>query len=884
MVAPSGIVTFLFTDIEGSTRRWESDADSMRTALTIHDRLMGDVVSAHGGYLFKHTGDGVCAAFSSPRSAVDAAVAAQRALDLPVRMGLATGEAELRGEDYFGAVLNRAARVMAAGHGGQILLNGATAELLTGIELRDLGPRRLRDIAKPITVFQVCADGLRADFPPLRTLDTTLGNLRRPSTGLFGRESALAGLQTALKAHRLVTLTGPGGVGKTRLALEAAARLAHEFPDGAWLVELAPVTDSASVPEAVAAVLGITQQPGMDVADSVASTLEGRSRLLMFDNCEHVLDATADMIARILTRAPATKIMATSREGMRLSEERVWPVPPLDVDSGVDSAAAALFIERAEAVAGDVSLSTDGPAIAEICRRLEGIPLAIELAAARLMSMTVSDMREHLDDRFRLLVGGRRSLERHQTLRHAVRWSYDLLDRDEKMLLRRCSVFAGGFDLAGAQAVTDWDDKFTALDTLDALVRKSMLVADLSSGHTRFSMLETIRQFAEEQLVDAGEADSARAAHARYFASREDDVFATWDSPRQRETYAWLTRELANLRAAFRWAADHGDLDIAAPIAIYSSLLGFYVPQYEPFTWAEELLKPAKAAEHRSLAKLYAVASLCHAAGRTAEFLCYSEAARAAIDSGRYDFAGGLFEGMLAGGYVTTGHPDRAVELARRFIAQNPNDCLQCKMALSIALTFTGCPDEAASVAEEVIAASSGNPALEGFSLLALGLAYRDADPAKAYEAHRKALPKARDSGNSQIEYNIAGSLSALAATQGDSRLAFEYFTFSIRHFADSGSPTFMRTPLAALAVLFDRLGYYESAATILESASTRLARSSFAEIDSVITHLCEVLGADAYESFARAGQAMTNAELSEYALDQIERARAELPDANEPP
>lgn len=855
----------------------------MRAALVSHDALMAGVVESHGGYLFKHTGDGICAAFPSPRSAVDAAIAAQRAVKLPVRMGLATGEAELRGDDYFGAVLNRAARVMAAGHGGQILIDGTTAELTADVDVLPLGDRRLRDISKPVALFQVRAEGLRTDFPPLQTLDTTLGNLRPPATSFFGRESALADLQAALKAHRLVTLTGPGGVGKTRLALEAGARMAHEFPGGAWIVELAPVTDPATVPEAVAAVFGITQQPGMNVAESVTSALEGRSRLLVFDNCEHVLDAAADMIERILDRAATTKIVATSREGMRLSEERLWPVPSLDFDSGVDSAAAALFIERAEAVAGDVSLSDDGPAIAEICRRLDGIPLAIELAAARLMSMTVTDMREHLDDRFRLLVGARRGLERHQTLRHAVRWSYDLLDPDEKTLLRRCSVFAGGFDLAGAQAVTGWDDKFTVLDMLDALVRKSILVADRSSGHTRFSMLETIRQFAEEQLVDAGEADSARTAHAEYFASREGDVFATWDSPRQGETYAWLTRELANLRAAFRWAADDGDLDIAAPIAIYSSLLGFYVPQYEPFTWAEELLEPAKAAEHRSLAKLYVAASLCHAAGRTTDFLRYSEAARAAIDSGRYDPVGGLFEGVLVGGYVTTGHPDRAVELARETIAQNPNDCLQCKMALAIALNFAGGCGEAATVAEEVIAASSGNPALEAFSLLALGLAYRDTDPAKAYEAHRKALLKARDSGNSQIESNIAGSLSALAAAQGDSRVAFEYFAFSIRHFTDSGSPTFMRTPLAALAVLFDRLGYYESAATILEPASTRLARSAYPEIDDVITHLHEVLGAGSYQSFARAGQAMTNTELADYAIDQIERARAEQFDASEP-
>ena len=311
-------------------------------------------------------------------------------------------------------------------------------------------------------------------------------------------------MAAALKAHRLVTLTGVGGVGKTRLALEVAARSAPDFPDGVWVIELAAVGDPAAVPEAVAAVLGITQQPGHELAESVAAALEGRSRLLVFDNCEHVLDAAADIVEAILARSATVKILATSREGLRLPTNnsgrcRHWTW----TRSGL--CAATLFVERAEAVSPGVSLTrtTSLPRV-EICRRLDGIPLAIELAASRMVSMTVTEVRDRLDDRFRLLVGSRRGLERHQTLRHAVQWSYDLLDEDEKALLARCSVFAGGFDLAGACAVAGSDDEFATLDLLDALVRKSLLVADRSSGRTRFSMLETIRQFAEEQLVDCG--------------------------------------------------------------------------------------------------------------------------------------------------------------------------------------------------------------------------------------------------------------------------------------------------------------------------------------------------------------------------------------------
>src|SRR5271154_5782297 len=358
----------------------------MRAALAAHDLVLRGAIEEHGGWLFKHTGDGVCAAFASPRSAMDAAVAAQRALELPVRMGIATGEAELRGGDYFGAVLNRAVRVMAAGHGGQILLAESTAGLVSGVDLVDLGPRRLRDLPTAVEVFQVRAAGLRTEFPPLRTLDATPGNLRRATSSLIGRESELDEVQAAVKAHRLVTLTGVGGVGKTRLALEVAAGLADEFPDGVWMFELAAVTDPASVPDAVAAVLGITQQPAMSVSESVAAALEGRMRLLVFDNCEHVRDAAADLIEAILTHSDTVKVLATSREGLGVADEQLWPVPSLDVDAGTDSAAVNLFVERAQHVSPRFTVGDDGEAAAvvEICRRLDGIPLAIELAASRM--------------------------------------------------------------------------------------------------------------------------------------------------------------------------------------------------------------------------------------------------------------------------------------------------------------------------------------------------------------------------------------------------------------------------------------------------------------------------------------------------------------------
>jgi predicted ATPase/class 3 adenylate cyclase len=666
--APTGVVTFLFTDVEGSTRRWEADADGMRAALAVHDEVLRGAIEAHGGWLFKHTGDGVCAAFASPRSAVDAAVAAQRALQLPVRMGIATGEAELRGADYFGAVLNRAARVMAAGHGGQILLAESTASLLGGVDLVDLGPRRLRDLPTAVGVFQVRAAGLRTEFPPLRTLDVTPGNPRAAVTSFIGRESEVAEIQAAVKAHRLVTLTGVGGVGKTRLALEAAGHLADEFPDGVWFFDLAAVADPAVVPDAVAAVLGITQQPGKSVGESVAAALEGRVRLLVFDNCEHVRDAAADLVEAILAQSATVRILATSREGLGVADEQLWLVPSLDIGAGIDSAAVTLFVERARSVAARFSLAEadEADAVIEICRRLDGIPLAIELAASRMASMTASEVRDRLDHRFRLLVGSGRGLERHHTLRHAVQWSYDLLDDAEKALLERCSVFAGGFDLQSACAVAGFDDvdDYAVLDLLDALVRKSLLVADRSAGRTRFSMLETIRQFAEEQLVARGEAATVRAAHARHFAGRKADIMALWDSPRQREAYEWFTAELPNLRTGFRWAADHGELDTAAAIATYAAHLGFWVENYEPIAWAEELIEPARAIDHPRLAALYVMASQCYIAGRTQAAVRYADAGQEVIGSNGGEVPFGM-QVWLGSAYLYTGQVERSVEWCR---------------------------------------------------------------------------------------------------------------------------------------------------------------------------------------------------------------------------
>ncbi|ORW49304.1 cyclase [Mycobacterium paraense] len=874
MGPPSGVVTFLFTDIEGSTRRWEADASAMREALQAHDKALRAAVKGHGGHVFSHTGDGVVAAFASPASAVEAAVAAQRSLELPVRMGLATGEAELRDGDYFGPVLNRAARVMAAGHGGQILVADSTAALLAGVDLLDLGLRRLRDIPSPITVFQVRAPGLPEDFPPLRTIDPTPGNLRPASTSLIGREAEIATVRAALRSHRLVTLTGVGGVGKTRLAIEVATQLADEFHDGVWIFELAAVSDPASVADAVASVLGIVQQQGKSVGESVASALEGRSRLLVFDNCEHVVDSVADLVDAILAVSGTVKVLATSREGIGAADEQLRRVPSLDTGAAVE-----LFVERAQSVVS-ASLAGEMAVVEDVCRRLDGIPLAIELAASRMASMTVAEMRDRLDDRFKLLVGSRRGSERHRTLRQAVAWSYDLLDDDEKSLLQRCSVFSGGFDLQSACAVAgpDGSDEYSVLGLLDALVRKSLLVADRSSERARFSMLETIRQFAEEQLVAHGEATATRAAHARYFAQREAEILALWDSPRQRKAYTWFTTELANLRTAFRWAADHADLDTAASIATFTMFLGGAVESYEPIAWAEELVEPARAVHHPRLATLYVIASQCWMLGRIEQAVRYSDAGREVVGSGGGEVPFGV-QGWLGAPYLVVGQPQQWAEWCRAQLARNRDTHTLTRTSLVVALAAVGSADETMAAAGGLVAAAEAtrNPYALSFALFAHGLAFREVDPAGALDAFRRGLVIAQDCGDRFNESQLAAGLSRLEAACGDPVAALDYAMLAIRNYHDAGNAVNVRVAQAQLAIIFEQLGRYEPAAVIAGIAFSPLT-AALPEFSAAIARLRDVLGDQTFESLARQGESMTTtAAMATYAYDQIDQTRADL-------
>jgi hypothetical protein len=427
-------------------------------------------------------------------------------------------------------------------------------------------------------------------------------------------------------------------------------------------------------------------------------------------------------------------------------------------------------------------------------------------------------------------------------------------------------------------AGSDGLDDYAILDLLDALVRKSLLVADRSSGRTRFSMLETIRQFAEEQLAARGAATGARTAHARYFAGREADILALWDSPRQREAYDWFTVELANLRTAFRWAADDGDLDVAAPIATYAAFLGFWVENYEPIAWAEELIEPARAVGHPRLAGLYAMATQCRIVGRIDDAVRYSEAGQMVFVRSRAGVPRG-FEAWLGAVYGHIGRPDRSVEWCRIELAGNRDPHVLTRTLLLIALTMTGSYDAAMAAAKGLIEAAEAtrNPHVLAFTLLVYGLAHCDADPLRARDAMRRGLVTAHDSGNRYDESHLANALGRLGARYGDPPAALDHLILAIRNYRDSGNTAVIRVPLAVLVASLDRLGCYEPAATIAGFAFDPLAAAWVPELDTAIAHLREVLGDQTYESLARQGETMTTSEMATYAYEQIDQARTGL-------
>lgn len=586
---PSGTVTLLFTDIEGSTRLWEKAPAAMDRALRRHDQLVRSAVEEAGGYVFKTVGDAFCAVFSTAKEAVEVAAVAQKALQaeqwpeeaaLVVRMAVHTGECEERDGDYFGPPLNRVDRLRAVGHGGQILLSRATADMVrdvlpAGMGLHPLGTHRLKDLSRPEDVFQLVVDGLDADFAPLRSLDNPgmPNNLPELVSSFVGRHVEVAEVRNLVETSRLVTLVGAGGVGKTRLGLQVAADLLDGSGEGVWFVELATETEPEAVSEAVARALGIMEQSGRTTGDTLVEALADRYVLIVLDNCEHLIGACATLAEVVVRSCPRVSLLATSREPLGIDGERVFRVPSLSVpreDAEAPSELAAseavtLFVERARAQAAHFSLTAGTAAlVGAICRRLDGVPLAIELATARLSAMSLVDLHDRLDQRFRLLTGGSRTaLPRQQTLRALVDWSYDLLNGSEQAVLRRLSVFVGGFELAMAEAVCGFGDveSLDVADLVGSLVDKSLVQAEITEATIRYRLLETIRQYAAEDLLrhDGSEIVATRDAHAQVFLSLAERVELQLTGPDQGRWLALLDGERGNLRNALVHLIDSRD-------------------------------------------------------------------------------------------------------------------------------------------------------------------------------------------------------------------------------------------------------------------------------------------------------------------------------------
>jgi predicted ATPase/class 3 adenylate cyclase/DNA-binding CsgD family transcriptional regulator len=596
---PTGTVTLLLADVEGSTRLWETQPEQMTAAMARMNRTVSETIAEHDGVrpIEQGEGDSFVAAFARASDAVACGLELQRAPLAPIRLriGVHSGEIQLRDEgNYAGPTINRTARLRDLGHGGQTLLSGTTEALVLdglpkGAWLIDLGMHALRGVPRPERVVQLCHPDLCNEFPPLRTTTAVVSqHLPVQLTNFIGREAEMLDVRELLAANRLMTLTGAGGVGKTRLAIQMATQLASEFDDGVWYVDLAPITDPDLVPAAVARAFGLPHQPGLSTMDTLCWFLRERQMLVVLDNCEHLLDACAALVVEMLGAAAGVTLLTTSREPIGVAGELSWRVPSLSPDNE----AIELFVDRARHVRSDFVVTDESAStIHEICVRLDGLPLAIELAAARVRALSLTEILDSLHDRFRLLTGGARTaVRRQQTLRASVDWSHALLTEPERVVFRRLTVFMGGFDLAAARAVVTAGriQRFQVLDLLSLLVDKSLVVAENASGRTRFRLLETVRHYAAEKLGESGEADAVRSSHRDHYTA----LAAQLDGPASNDygqRVEHTDAEIDNMRAAFAWSRENGDAELALTLASSLSPLWQSRPG-EGVAWIDAIL------------------------------------------------------------------------------------------------------------------------------------------------------------------------------------------------------------------------------------------------------------------------------------------------------
>ena len=935
---PSGTVTFLFTDIEGSTFKWDLQPEWMSHAFTRQETILREIAAAHGGYVYKMIGDAFQIAFDTAVSALNAAIHAQQALQtepwgdygpLRVRMALHTGMTEEREDDYVGPLLNRLARLLDVSQGGQILLSQATYELVCdflpeGVGLRDMGVHRLKDLSRPEHIYQVTAPGLPNNFQPIQTLDSFPHNLPLQLTSFVGREREILEVKRPLLGDRFVTLTGPGGTGKTRLGLQVAAELLEFFPDGAWLVEFASIADSTLVPQTVAAVLGIRESAGRPIMTLLTEYLRNRELLLILDNCEHLLSACAELVAALLKVCPNLCILATSREALDIPGEVTIRVPSLSVpdihripaiEMLTQYESVRLFVERAELIQPDFTLThTNASSIAQICRRLDGIPLAIELAVARVKVMNVEQVASRLDDRFRLLTGGsRNALPRHQTLRALIDWSFDLLSEPEQKLFRRLSVFAGGWTLEAAEAICSGDgiESYDVLDLLTQLVNKSLVIPDLESGpETRYRLLETIRQYAREKMMELGGSDKVRERHLEYYLTLTERAEPELRGPDQIAWLDRLEREVDNIRAALEWAVVD---EIEAGLRIASALYWFWHirnHKREGIDWLERVISAvpsaqinAKPPNYQALIRgkaLNVAGSLLMMQGMLEQADTFSnESLKIHEDlglDGRQGVAHALWN--LSQGAAQRANSEKARELSKKSLSlyRELNDkfgIAQCLDDLGGSYLARGEYQQAREIWEEDLNLRKelGDKDGIGWSLSCLGdLAFYQGDPDKAMKLYTESRNIFREVGNHWAVSRAISGMGFILLAQGNPEHATKLFEEALAFGREMGDPNEVAGRRYDLARVARSKGDYEQAEKLYEE-TLAFVRNELKNKDAVAGTLVDLgdvawargdlaLAARRYEESLSIGQeiqALLTIAAASSGLGRVEYSRGEF-------
>ena len=885
---PSGTVTFLFTDIEESTKLARDHSEIWESLRARHHQILREAIGLNNGFIFQIIGDAFCAAFHRAGDALNAAYLAQQDLQhepwkeslIRVRMGIHTGEAEAKNNEYHGYLtISLVQRLMSAGHGGQVLVSETTENLVRDrlhheIHLQDIGKYTVKDIPRAVRIFQMIAPGLQREFPPLRTLNILPHNLPIQLTSFIGRENEIAEIRELLANTRLVTLTGPGGTGKTRLSLQVAVEMLANFPDGVWLVELAPLSDAALIPQMVAYMWNLREQPGRSPVDTLIDYLRAKSLLLILDNCEHLITACAHLADILLTHCANLKILATSREALGITGERVYQVPtlplpkpggPMQPDVLIEYEGIQLFVERAVAVKSDFRLTEhNAAAVLQICQHLDGIPLAIELAAARTRMLTAEQIAERLNDRFYLLTqGSRTALPRQQTLRAAIDWSYELLTEPERILFRRLAVFASGFTLEAAEVVASGRDisKSQIVDLLGQLINKSLVTVEARSGNTeaetRYGMLETIRQYTREKLVEAGEDKQMRARHLNACLQFAEAVAPKLHGPDQALWLRRLESDHDNMRAALGWAMAQGDSAAALRL---SGALGWFWFVRGPLSEGRQWLQQAIGLSLRST----------NMAGMSADYRSrYAGAVEAA--------------GLMAdaqGDYVTLHSLYEESLVLYRELGDKAGSALSLHWLGNVAV-YQGDYTTARMLHEESLALyrELEDKGGIGFSLNWLGIvASSQGDYAAARVFHEESLELFRDLGDKR---NIAMSLSLLGVVAGyqgnhaTARILHEESLVLFRELGDKKNIAEVLPGLAAVAEANRRpkratklLGAVES---LLERIGARLDPIERGDFERTLAAARAQLDEAAFAKAWEEGRAMTMEQALEFALKETQ-------------